>query len=32
VTHRFGLGGVGEAFEALASKPDGYIKGLVVTG
>jgi threonine dehydrogenase-like Zn-dependent dehydrogenase len=30
VTHRFGLDGVGEAFEALVSKPDGYIKSIVV--
>ena len=30
ITHRFGLDGVGEAFEALASKPNGYIKGIVV--
>jgi threonine dehydrogenase-like Zn-dependent dehydrogenase len=32
VTHRFGLERVGDAFEALASKPDGYIKGIVVSG
>jgi threonine dehydrogenase-like Zn-dependent dehydrogenase len=31
VTHRFGLDGVGDAFEALASKPDGYIKSIVLT-
>jgi threonine dehydrogenase-like Zn-dependent dehydrogenase len=31
VTHRFGLDRVSEAFEALASKPDGYIKSIVVT-
>jgi threonine dehydrogenase-like Zn-dependent dehydrogenase len=31
VTHRFGLDGVGEAFEALASKPNGYIKSIVLT-
>lgn len=30
VTHRFGLDAVGEAFEALASKPAGYIKSIVV--
>jgi threonine dehydrogenase-like Zn-dependent dehydrogenase len=30
VTHRFGLDRVGEAFEALASKPDGYIKSIVI--
>jgi threonine dehydrogenase-like Zn-dependent dehydrogenase len=30
VTHRFGLDGVGEAFEALVAKPDGYIKSIVV--
>jgi threonine dehydrogenase-like Zn-dependent dehydrogenase len=31
VTHQFGLDGVGDAFEALASKPDGYIKSIVLT-
>ena len=30
VTHRFGLEGVGEAFEALAAKPAGFIKAVVV--
>jgi threonine dehydrogenase-like Zn-dependent dehydrogenase len=30
VTHRFGLDRVGEAFGALASKPDGYIKSIVI--
>jgi L-iditol 2-dehydrogenase len=30
VTHRFGLDGVGDAFGALAAKPDGYIKSIVV--
>jgi 2-desacetyl-2-hydroxyethyl bacteriochlorophyllide A dehydrogenase len=29
ITHRFGLDEVGEAFEALISKPDGYIKSIV---
>jgi threonine dehydrogenase-like Zn-dependent dehydrogenase len=29
VTHRFGLDGVGEAFQALATKPDGFIKAVV---
>lgn len=31
VTHRFGLDGVGQAFEALETKPDGFIKAIVVT-
>lgn len=31
VTHRFGLGEVAEAFDALASKPEGFIKAVVVT-
>lgn len=31
VTHRFGLDEVGEAFEALATKPEGFIKAVVVT-
>ena len=30
VTHRFGLDSVGDAFEALASKPNGYIKSIVI--
>lgn len=30
VTHRFALDGVTDAFEALATKPDGYIKSIVV--
>jgi threonine dehydrogenase-like Zn-dependent dehydrogenase len=30
VTHRFGLDRVGEAFGALADKPAGYIKSIVV--
>jgi threonine dehydrogenase-like Zn-dependent dehydrogenase len=29
VTHRFGLDGVESAFEALATKPDGFIKAVV---
>jgi threonine dehydrogenase-like Zn-dependent dehydrogenase len=29
VTHRFGLDGVGDAFGALARKPDGFIKAIV---
>jgi threonine dehydrogenase-like Zn-dependent dehydrogenase len=32
VTHRFGLDRVEEAFDALATKPNGYIKAIVVTG
>jgi threonine dehydrogenase-like Zn-dependent dehydrogenase len=31
VTHRFGLDDIGEAFEALANKPEGFIKAVVVT-
>jgi len=30
VTHRYGLDGVGDAFHALATKPSGYIKSIVV--
>jgi threonine dehydrogenase-like Zn-dependent dehydrogenase len=29
VTHRFGLEGVGDAFQALATKPEGFIKAVV---
>jgi 2-desacetyl-2-hydroxyethyl bacteriochlorophyllide A dehydrogenase len=32
VTHRFGLDGVGEAFQALATKPEGFIKAVVDIG
>ena len=32
VTHRFGLDDVGQAFAALETKPDGFIKALVVIG
>jgi threonine dehydrogenase-like Zn-dependent dehydrogenase len=32
VTHRFGLDGVGDAFHALATKPDGFIKAVVDIG
>jgi threonine dehydrogenase-like Zn-dependent dehydrogenase len=30
ITHRFGLDEVGEAFEALIAKPDGYIKSIII--
>jgi threonine dehydrogenase-like Zn-dependent dehydrogenase len=30
ITHRYGLDGVGQAFEALETKPEGFIKALVV--
>lgn len=32
VTHRFGLEGVGDAFQALATKPEGFIKAVVDIG
>jgi threonine dehydrogenase-like Zn-dependent dehydrogenase len=31
ITHRFDLDSVGEAFDALASKPEGFIKAIVLT-
>jgi threonine dehydrogenase-like Zn-dependent dehydrogenase len=32
VTHRFGLDGVGDAFDALATKPAGFVKAVVEIG
>lgn len=32
ITHRFGLDDIGAAFEAAATKPDGFVKSVITTG